>query len=78
MQIIEPTSTREDTDILLKIIDSTYAKADLKQVADNATQLNVEERTQLLRLLKYFEEPFLWYSRRLGHIACRPGAKNGF
>ena len=33
-------------------------KSELKQVADNATQLNHEERTQLIRLLKDIEELF--------------------
>ena len=42
-------------------------KVDLKQVANNATQLNTEERTQLLGLLKYFEYLFYgtlgdWYT----------------
>ena len=54
MQAAEPDSTREATEIFIKIIGIIYAKADLKQVANNATQLNAEERTQLLRLLKYF------------------------
>ena len=54
----EPASTREVTEILLKILNSTCAKADLKQVANNATQLDSEERTQLRRLLKYFEDLF--------------------
>ena len=56
MWTAEPDSTREATEILVKIIDINYVKADLKQVADNATQLNSEERTQLLRLLEYFWE----------------------
>ena len=51
MKTTEPDFTREATEILLKILDSTYAKADIKQVADNAKQLNYEERTQLLMLL---------------------------
>ena len=38
-------STREATEILVQILDSTYVKADLKQVADNATQLNSDKRT---------------------------------
>ena len=42
MQTSEPASTIEATEILLKILDSTYAKAGLKQVADNATQINAE------------------------------------
>ena len=42
----------------MKILDSTYAKADLEQVAANATHMNAEERTQLLRFLKDLEELF--------------------
>ena len=45
-------------DIIEKIIDITYEKADLKQVANNATQLNAEERNKLLSLLKEFEDLF--------------------
>ena len=58
IQTAEPVSTIEATERLVKIFDSTYEKSDLKQVADNATQLNTEEKTQLLRLLKYFEDLF--------------------
>ena len=43
---------------MVKIYDSTYAKSDLKQVANNATQLNAEERTLLLSLLEDFEDLF--------------------
>ena len=43
---------------MVKILDSTYAKAYLKQVADNATQLNYEERIQLLSLLDDSEDLF--------------------
>ena len=53
MQTAESDSTREATESLLKILNSTYTKSDLKQVADNATQLNYAKRTQLLRLLEY-------------------------
>ena len=45
----EPDSTREATERLVKIPDSTYSKADLKYVSNNATHINTEERTQLLR-----------------------------
>ena len=45
MQTADPASTREATDRLVKILEITYAKADLYQVADNATPLNAEERT---------------------------------
>ena len=37
IQTEEPVSTIEDTDMLVKILDSNYAKANLKQVANNAT-----------------------------------------
>ena len=43
---------------MVKILDSTYVKEYLKQLADNATQLNAEERTQLLSLFSGFEDFF--------------------
>ena len=55
METAELASTIKYTEILVNILDSTYAKADLKQVANNAAQLNSEERTQLLMLLEDFE-----------------------
>ena len=54
MQTSEPASTREATERLVKIINSTYVKAELNQLADNSTQMNAEERNQLLRLLNDF------------------------
>ena len=42
MQTAEPDSAREATERLGRILDSNYAKADLKQVADNATHMNAE------------------------------------
>ena len=50
----EPAYTREATDKMVKILDSTYAKEYLKQGADNENHLNSEEITQLLRLLEDF------------------------
>ena len=58
MSTAEPAYTREATGILVKIIDSTYARADLKQVADNANHMNDKERTQLPRHLDYFKGLF--------------------
>ena len=58
IQTGEPSSTQEATELMVKILDSTYVKADLKQVANNATHLNAEEITLLLRLLEDFEEFF--------------------
>ena len=42
MQTAELVSTIEATEKLIKIIYSTYAKADIYQVAPNATQMNAE------------------------------------
>ena len=58
MQTTEPVSTREATDRLVKILESTYEKEYLKQVSDKATQMIAEEITELIRLLKYFEDVF--------------------
>ena len=58
MQTTETASTREATERLVKKLYIKYAKADLKQVTDNKTQLNNEERNQLLRLLGDTEDLF--------------------
>ena len=58
IQTAEPASTREATERLVKILASNYAKADLKQASDNATQLNADERNQSLSLLGDFEGLF--------------------
>ena len=42
----------------MKILEIAYAKSDFYQVANNSTQLNAEERTLWLRLLKDFEDFF--------------------
>ena len=52
--IAKLVSTREATERLVNILDNTHAKAYVKQVADDATQMNAEERTQPLRFLKDF------------------------
>ena len=54
----EPVSTREYTERLVKILDSTYLKAYIQQLSDNATHLDYEIRTQLIILLKDFEDLF--------------------
>ena len=51
------------------MLNSTYVKIDFKQIADNSTQLNSEEITQLLRLLKDFEE---FFDGTLGDWATEP------
>ena len=45
MQTADPASTKEATEILVKILEIAYAKSDFYQVANNSTQLNAEERT---------------------------------
>ena len=42
---------------MVKILDSAYEKADLKQVF-NDSYMNPKERTLLLSLLKHFEDMF--------------------
>ena len=58
VQTAETASTRDATEILLKIFDSTYAKANHKQVANKSSQMNSEEITQLISILKDFEYLF--------------------
>ena len=48
----ELTSTLEATEQMVKILDSAYTKEYLKQVANNATHMNAEERTLLFSLLE--------------------------
>ena len=54
----ETSSTIEATDRLVKILNINYVKANHNNVADNTTQQNAEERTQLLRLLEDIEDLF--------------------
>ena len=42
MYTTEPDYKMGATEILLKMLDSTYAKSDPKQVTDNATHMNDE------------------------------------
>ena len=58
MHASEKHSTNKTTRIVVKILDSAYAKEYLKQVTENVTQLKPEQRTQLLSLLKYFKDLF--------------------
>ena len=54
MKNTEPVSTREYTEGLVKILNSANVKVNLEHVADNVTQMNSGERTQLISLLQYF------------------------
>ena len=48
----EPTSTKEDTEIMVKTIDNAYTNVDLEQVTENAVHMNSEERNKLLGIIK--------------------------
>ena len=67
-QTAEPASTREATERMVKILDSTYAKAYLERVF-NSSQMNAAERTLLLSLLGYFED---FFDGTLGNWATEP------
>ena len=58
IQTEEPASTREATEILVKIINSNYVKADLENISKSTIHLNAEEITQLLRIIEKFEVLF--------------------
>ena len=73
MHTAEPASNGEATERLVKILEITYAKANLKHVADNATHLNADKRTQLLRLLEDLKDLFDstlgdWDTESVNHI----------
>ena len=69
MQTAEPASTREATDRMVKISNSTYTKAELKYAVDNASYMNSEERILLLSLIENSED--LFYDT-LGNWATDP------
>ena len=52
IQTAEIVLTREDNERLLKLLRINYAKENLKQVANNKTQLNAEERINYIGSLK--------------------------
>ena len=58
MQTAESAFTREATERLVRILDSTYKRANRQHATHDATHLNADERTQSLRLLEYFQELF--------------------
>ena len=58
MQTAEPYCTWEATELMVKILYSTYAKAYLEQVVANSIQMNSEGRNVLLSLIDHFEDLF--------------------
>ena len=58
IQTEEPDSTKQATKRMVNMIEITHSKSDLEQVSNNATQLNNEERTKLLGIIKEFQDLF--------------------
>ena len=59
MKTEEQVSTKEATERLLKILNSTYAKSDLKQIANNVTQMNAEKELKYSGSLKMLRTCFM-------------------
>ena len=58
-EAIEPTSTKEETTRVTKILDAKYEKADLpKVVEENCAHLTSDQKDALLKLLQKHEEMF--------------------
>ena len=79
MRSVEPKATQEETERVIKILDSNYKKADLEEVVDKADNLNDKQKEQLLLLLREFEELFdgtlgRWKTTPV-KIELKPGAK---
>ena len=55
---LEPDSTKEATKRVIKILDARYEKANLDQVANAAEHLTSQQREQLLKLLRQYEDLF--------------------
>ena len=68
-QTAEPIATQQATEGAVKILDSTYEKANLEDIAANAANLDKEEKELLLTFLKDFEELF---DGTLGHWDTEP------
>ena len=58
MQNSEPVPTMEYTEIMVKNLDSTYAKSYLEQVPANEVHINADNIIKLLSLLNKFEDLF--------------------
>ncbi len=76
----EPTSTKEETARVTKILDAKYEKADLpKVVQENCAHLTSDQKNALLRLLLKHEDMFQgtlgeWKGEYV-HFELKPGAK---
>ena len=56
--INEPIITQEATDQMVRILDSKYEKANLKEVVKGATHLNQSQKDKLHQLLLKYEDIF--------------------
>ena len=54
----EPEVTKEATSRMVKILDSTYGKADLQEVVKQAKHINSQQQDMLYQLLKKYEKVF--------------------
>ena len=67
--IAEPEAVTQATARLTQILDAKYEKADLKQVVKDVPELTAQEKSQLLKLLKAYEDLF---DGTLGHWTGKP------
>lgn len=80
VEAVEPLSTKEETDRVVRILDAKYEPADLPQVVeDNCPHLSVAERKSLLEVLLKYESMFQgtlgqWSGDEV-HFDLKPDAK---
>ena len=79
MKTAETYSNIEATEIIVKILDSTYAKASLQEVTTSAVQMDANQFEKLPGLIKEFEDLFdgnlgKWYTSPI-KLEINPGSK---
>jgi hypothetical protein len=72
--IHEPDAVAEATERVKNILDAKYEKADLKDIASNATDLSESEQQEFLRLLHTYEDLFDNGTWGVYDIELRPDA----
>ena len=58
LRSIEPKSTKEATERVVKILDSKYEKVNLNEIVANAKNLDEDQKQMLLKLLKQYKTLF--------------------
>ena len=58
LRLIEPRSTTEATERVVKILNSKYEKANLNKIVEGSRNLDKDQKQMLLKLLKQYETPF--------------------